>query len=492
MTTLETDYLVVGAGAAGMAFVDEILTHTQADVVLVDRRHLPGGHWNDAYPFVTLHLPSAYYGVNSRTLGRDRIDVTGPNAGLYERASGVEIRDYYIRLLRERFLPSRRVRFLGLHDVQEPDVEEQSDGAARVRSCLTGEVCEVLVRRATVDAAYLETSVPATHRRTFAVDPGARVVPVGELVDLREPASTYALIGAGKTALDACVWLLEHDVPPERIRWIRPRDGWFLDRAAWQPLDLVPAMMEGLSRDVEALAQAESVEELFARLEDNGRLVRIDRTVMPSMYHCATISSYELDLVRTVDDVIRLGHVRRIAADRVELEQGTVPVEPGTVFVDCSAYGLRLPPPRPVFEPGRITLQQIRACAPTFNAALIAYVAATRSDPDEQNRLCPSSVYPNTPSDWLRMLQTTFRALGAWRKEPDLLQWIEASRLNMLRGVGGHAADPRMQLALARNGENMPAALAKVRTLIAASEDARENPAVAPQRVPESPASPVA
>src|SRR4051812_34053748 len=36
MTTLETDYLVVGAGAAGMAFVDEIITHTDADVVLVD------------------------------------------------------------------------------------------------------------------------------------------------------------------------------------------------------------------------------------------------------------------------------------------------------------------------------------------------------------------------------------------------------------------------------------------------------------------------
>ena len=39
--TLEVDYLVVGAGAAGMAFTDEILTHSDATVALVDRRHAP-------------------------------------------------------------------------------------------------------------------------------------------------------------------------------------------------------------------------------------------------------------------------------------------------------------------------------------------------------------------------------------------------------------------------------------------------------------------
>ena len=64
MHELETDYLVVGAGASGMAFVDSLLTNSDAEVVLVDRRHRAGGHWLDAYPFVRLHQPSAYYGVN--------------------------------------------------------------------------------------------------------------------------------------------------------------------------------------------------------------------------------------------------------------------------------------------------------------------------------------------------------------------------------------------------------------------------------------------
>jgi 2-polyprenyl-6-methoxyphenol hydroxylase-like FAD-dependent oxidoreductase len=70
---VETDYLVVGAGASGMAFADTLLAHTDAEVVLVDRRHRPGGHWLDAYPFVRLRQPSAYYGVESRALGRLRV-----------------------------------------------------------------------------------------------------------------------------------------------------------------------------------------------------------------------------------------------------------------------------------------------------------------------------------------------------------------------------------------------------------------------------------
>lgn len=62
---IETDYLVVGACAAGMTVTDALLNHGDATVTLIDRRHAPGGHWLDAYPFVRLHQPSAFYGVDS-------------------------------------------------------------------------------------------------------------------------------------------------------------------------------------------------------------------------------------------------------------------------------------------------------------------------------------------------------------------------------------------------------------------------------------------
>ncbi len=60
MPTIETDYLVIGAGAMGMAFADTLVAESAASVVMVDRGDRPGGHWTRAYPFVRLHQPSAY------------------------------------------------------------------------------------------------------------------------------------------------------------------------------------------------------------------------------------------------------------------------------------------------------------------------------------------------------------------------------------------------------------------------------------------------
>ena len=81
---IETDYLVIGAGALAMAFVDTLLSEdADATVVMVDREHRPGGHWNHAYPFVRLHQPSAWYGVASRELASGDKDHRGANAGSF-------------------------------------------------------------------------------------------------------------------------------------------------------------------------------------------------------------------------------------------------------------------------------------------------------------------------------------------------------------------------------------------------------------------------
>ncbi len=201
---IDTDYLVIGAGAAGMAFADSLITESDADVVMVDRRHAPGGHWNDAYPFVRLHQPSAFYGVNSRVLGTDSIDTVGPNAGFYERATAAEICEYFRRVLEERLLASGRVRFFGMCDYRF----DQS-GDHQFVSRLTGAASTVRVRRKIVDATYLETAVPSTHIPSFGVDPNVRLIPINDLVALSEPGSGYTVIGAGKTGMDACIWLLD-------------------------------------------------------------------------------------------------------------------------------------------------------------------------------------------------------------------------------------------------------------------------------------------
>ena len=105
---IDADYLVVGAGASGMAFTDALIDHADVRVALVDRRHGAAGHWLDAYPFVRLHQASAFYGVASTLLGGGRVQEDGPEAGLHERATAPEICAYYGRVLTDRLLASGR------------------------------------------------------------------------------------------------------------------------------------------------------------------------------------------------------------------------------------------------------------------------------------------------------------------------------------------------------------------------------------------------
>ena len=248
---LSTDYLVVGAGASGMAFADSLIASSAAEVVIVDRRHGPGGHWNDAYPFIRLHQPSAYYGVNSMPLGTDTIETLGVNAGMYERASGNEICAYYERVMKDRLLASGRVRFF-------PQCNYVGDG--EFVSLLTGDRHEVLAHTAVVDATYLEPTVPATSKPPFEVADGVQCVPVNELVRVPEPPDGYVIIGAGKTGADAVLYLLENDVPPALIRWIKPREAWYLNRAFTQGGELLGTLFDGLAQQLEVCAEADSAQ----------------------------------------------------------------------------------------------------------------------------------------------------------------------------------------------------------------------------------------
>jgi NAD(P)-binding Rossmann-like domain len=440
----DTDYLVVGAGATGLAFADALVATADVEVTVVDRHPAAGGHWLHAYPFVRLHTPSAYYGVNSLALGGDRIDQAGENAGYYERAAGSDVCEYFAEAA-ARLAQTGRVRLLTGHEYLGG-----GSNAEHVKDLGTGELHDVVVRRKVVDARYLEASIPATHARPFEVAPGARVIPVNGLPGTAGPASCYAVLGAGKTAADACSWLLDNDVDPDRIRWIRPREAWFYDRRHFQPLEQVGAIMEGLSLDAEAGASAASTGDLFERLEAAGRLVRIDPSRPATMFRGTMLSARELEAVRQIEDVVRLGRVRRIETGRIVLERGETETGPDVLHVDCTALGLNNAPATAIFQPGRIVLQQVRFLSPTFNAALIGFVEASRDDDADKNRLCPPNPYPSATGDWPRMMSRTWRTEGRWLSEPDVSAWVAASRLNLLRALPDHTAEPSVQSAVNR------------------------------------------
>jgi len=364
--------------------------------------------------------------VNSTLLGRDRVESNGRDAGFYERASGTEICGYYDGIMRHRFLPSGRVRFLPMCEYI---------GNRRIRSRLTGTETEVSVRRSVVDATYMASHVPATDPPPFAVADGAKCVPVGALTDVVTPPDRYVIIGAGKTAMDGVCWLLDNGTSPDDICWIRPREPWMLNRAFFQPGEGLLTTFEGVVFELEAMAECESIEQVFHRLEEHQVVFRLDPSIQPSTIKGATVSLGELDQLRRVDTVIRLGHVTRVDSRSITLEGGSVPTNRNCLHVHCASPGLADNPPKPIFDDDTILLQPITRVSLSLSAGLIGVVEASGRPTAEKNRLCPPNAWFDTPFDWIRHLLTGMRTELEWQSAPDVLAWVDASRLNLIRGL---------------------------------------------------------
>jgi hypothetical protein len=453
--TIEADYLVVGAGAMGLAFTDALVSESDATVVVVDRNDQPGGHWTTAYPFVRLHQPSAYYGVNSRNLGSDTIDQDGFNAGYYELASGAEVCAYFDAVMRQHLLPTGRVTYLPMSEYL---------GEGRVRTLGGGDI-NVNARRLVI--THVEIIVPSMVRPSYAVDDGIECVPPNDLPRIREARDRYVIVGAGKTAMDACVWLLRHGIAPQRLTWIKPRDSWILDRAAIQPgSQFAKRVLRDFSAQLAAVAEAESLPDLFDRLEAKGCLMRIDQSIDPTMYRCAILSQAELEQLRRIEDVVRMGHVQTIEPGRITLEGGTRDINGSALYIDCSADGFAHIEPATVFTDERIALQAVRTCQPAFSAAVIGHVEATYSDDETRNAFCNPVPYPSEPADWLRMMLAFNKNQVRWFSDPDMMAWVDASRLNVLHHVSAGVSERAREKIISVLTSQLPAINDKLEMLL--------------------------
>ena len=441
---VDADYLVVGAGATGMAFTDALIDHADVRVAMIDRRHSVSGHWLDAYPFVRLHQASAFYGVASTLLGGGRLQPHGPEAGLQERATVSEICAYYDHVLADRMLESGRVEFFASCEYV---------GDRLFVSRISGQRFEVREGCRIVDARYLAPDIPAEMPAPFGVADGARVIPVNALARLAEAPSQFVVAGSGKTATDACVWLLGRGVDPDAICWVRPRDPWMLNRAVVQP---DPAVFLGMVADtMQAAEAATSLEDLFLRLEDAGVMMRIDRSITPTMAKTPTLATWELDLLRSIENVVRLGHIRHVEPGRITLAAGSVAIAPDALVVHCAAPGLKYPPRVPIWGPTAITPQPIRSGFPCFGAALAGYVEATRDDDAEKNRLCPPTPLPDSLAGWANMNVLGARAARSFGAEPDIKAWTDRVALNPARIPPDHGGSAELDDALGRMQTHM-------------------------------------
>jgi hypothetical protein len=117
--------------------------------------------------------------------------------------------------------------------------------------------------------------------------------------------------------------------------------------------------MQLQARFVERAADCDGPRSFMDGLEADGIMVRIDPSVLPEVFRGATVSQLELDSLRQIDNVVRLGRVRRIGTQRIAFDNADLPSDPRHVYVDCTAAGVRPVESRPVFRDDRITMQYV-------------------------------------------------------------------------------------------------------------------------------------
>ena len=191
-------------------------------------------------------------------------------------------------------------------------------------------------------------------------------------------------------------------------------------------------------------------------------MLRIDPSIMPTMAKTPTLAMWELEQLRSLEHVVRRGHLLAASRGRLRFANGSVTVARDAVVVHCAADGLKCAPLVPVWRPEVITLQPIRTGFPCFGAALVGYVEATRHDDDEKNRLCPPSPLPNSLSGWARMNLVGTRSAMSFSAEADIKEWADRVALNPARIPPDYAGSDALEDARARLATYTRPALTKL------------------------------
>lgn len=430
MSEIETDYLIVGAGALSMSFADSLLDHCDAHITFIDQHPRPGGHWNVSYPFVTLHQPSATYGINSMDLDDGRIDQVGPNKGLYALATGTQVLSYFERAMQERFLPSGRVSYYPMSQYQGND-----DGVHRFTSSISGKETRVNARRKVVDGRAFTASVPATHKRKFTVADGVRVTTPGDLPNTwlsgTKAAENYVILGAGKTAMDVGVWLMNMGVDASAISWVRPRETWMINRASTQPgAQFAGNTVSWQLEQMRSAAIATSGDDIFLHLEKHGHTLRIDRDSLPTKFHFPTISQAEVDLLRSIDRVLKIGRINHIEPGTLHGVDGDAKVPEHALYIDCTATAAVRKEVSPIWDGDTITPQLLQVPLVSLSASVAGFVEATFETNEEKNALAMPGPMTDTPAHYPQALLTNAINRMLWSQSPPITEFLKTARLD--------------------------------------------------------------
>ena len=187
------------------------------------------------------------------------------------------------------------------------------------------------------------------------------------------------------------------------------------------------------------MANEDSIEGMALALEKADCWMRLDHNVMPQMYHFAVISEAEMDMLRSIKNIVRMGRVSAITNTQIVLEKGVIDLAPSledknnkTLFVDCSASAVGHLDTCPIFSDDQINLQWIRYPLIPFSMALIAYMEGTMTNEgaDTLNSIIKPLPSPHTLKDFFRYVQIEMMNSYKISKIPHLNDWAKSSRLD--------------------------------------------------------------
>ena len=124
------------------------------------------------------------------------------------------------------------------------------------------------------------------------------------------------VIGAGKTGLDALLFLLDKNMDPDKICWIVSNDCWYFNRDMAE----MENMYKSVSGQFDGILKSESVDEMYENYEKAGIFMRIDKAINPTKMRAATVSQQELENISLIKNIIRLGRIGRIEDSEILLE----------------------------------------------------------------------------------------------------------------------------------------------------------------------------
>jgi len=430
---LNCDYLVVGAGTAGMAFVDEMLTQdASATIVLVDKNSAPGGHWTKAYPFVRLHQPSCFYGVNSVKLGKHRDSKGNELYDVDDRATGAEVLEYFQRVL-EKFEASGRVRSFFS---SEYAFDETRQVHTIVRNTGGDDTSVLAVNCRKVVTVSSDVTVPSMREPLVPVHRSVSFVPVNDIPQSVDSGNynKYVVLGNGKTGVDAVANLLDRGIDQSQITWIVSRDIWFM------VLDSFADLYDSMPTFANKMLTADSVKDCFLSFEKDGLFCRLDPNgPFPEVFKGAAIATKELEQIRSIRNLVKMGRVTSIEAGQIVLDRGSLDFSPqDTLLVDCmvdntygyASYGDDFT----IFEPERINLgPSLGSFNICLTSAVVAFLECSLKDDVSRNGCCyfMRGRYMTKPETMIGSMYMDAKYSDALMKIKGGAKFLFSSRLNM-------------------------------------------------------------